>query len=212
MIAEIIEWCNDNDGFLSLILAAVAVVISLFTMWRSNRTANIISEKQMDLEKKIALREDQIQKRQMKIATFTYKLDFIKVLYKLQADIEMISLICQIPDLNKKSYFEIYDRYSKIQIVSDDYKGSLEQAKNIFTRDSHKFFDDIIKYFHIVTNLFSKFGVYSRILTEDEQMRLQAEKESDIDKIKEAVSSTLYDLQKLMPIVNKDTNISDIEK
>lgn len=212
MITEIIEWCNDNDGFLSLILAAVAVVISLFTMWRSNRTANIISEQQMDLEKNIATRDAEIQRRQMKISTFKYKLDFIKMLYKLQADFEMISLICQIPDLNKRSYFEIYDKYSKINISPDNYKAVLEQAQNIFTKDSHKFFVDIIKYFNVVTNLFSKFGMYSSILTEKEQNRLQNEKESDIHKIKEGVSYILIDLQKLMPIVNKDTNISDIEK
>ena len=212
MITEIIEWCNSNDGFLSLILAGVTVVISVFTMWRSNRTANIISKKQMDLEKFIAMRDAEIQRRQMKISTFTYKLDFIKMLYQLQIDFEMLSFLCKIPDLKGKSYFEIYDKYSKIKIASDDYIGSLEQAKNIFTRDSHKFFDDIIKHFDIVTNLFSKFGVYSKILTIDEQSRLQTEKENEIDKIKEAVSCTLYDLQKLILIVNKDTNISDIDK
>ena len=104
----------------------------------------------------------------------------------------------------------MYCRYSKLDISYSDIIVDLEQAKNIYTSDSTKFLEDIKHYFTIVNELFCKFKIYGNALTNDRQKELEKEKVTDLDEIKLAVSCILYDLEKVIPIINDDIRISDV--
>ncbi|WP_461810480.1 hypothetical protein, partial [Faecalimonas sp.] len=116
MITEFIKWCNDNEGFLSMVLSIITVIISLFIMWKSNKNTLKISEKQMELESKIAFRQEKIQQNQIKVYTYIHKIEYIKVLYDLKQAIELFYAVCDVGNLDKDNFDKLFQRYNKLNI------------------------------------------------------------------------------------------------
>lgn len=214
MISEIINWCNNNEGFLTMLLSfttvLVSVFVSLFVMYKSNKISRDISREQMKLEKQLSAQEQRMQLWQLKVNTYTYKLDYIKFFYSLKNKISLLYFWFKTANLKESSFTDIYDKYSKLNLNYNDIMSYLEQSKNVFPKDIVKLIDDIEMYCNLINENFSKFGVYSKILNEDEQFNKQEEKEKDISRIKSWADSILFDLKKIIIFANKDAQISDL--
>lgn len=179
-------------SFLSAIISGIAIVFAV------------------RVPKQIAIRQEELQKRQIKVETYAYKLEYVKILYDLKQNMGLLQVIFSIKNLSNDSFSKLYYRYSTLSISYSDIIVNLEQAKNIFTSDSTKFLDDIKRYFTTVNELFSKFKIYGDVLTNDEQKEREKEKVTDLKELKLAVSCILYDLETVIPIINDDIRISDI--
>lgn len=214
MVSEIINWCNNNEGFLAMLLSfttvIVSVFVSLFVMYKSNKVSKDISREQMKLEKKLSAQEQRMQLWQLKVSTYTYKLDYIKFFYSLKNKISLLYFWFKTANLKESSFTDIYDKYCKLNLNYDDIMSYLEQSKNVFPKNIIKFIDDIEMYCNLINENFSKFGVYSKILNEDEQFDKLEEKEKDILKITSWADSILYDLKQLISLANKEAQISDL--
>lgn len=193
-----------------MILTIITIVITIVVMWKSNKNANDIAEMQMNFEAKTLLRQEEIQKRQIKVATYTYKLDYIKSFYKLEYSMKGLYGILKLIDLDKESFSKLYDKYNRLNLEYTDIISSLELSKNVFSTETFDFIDDIKMYFTIIHENFFKFQMYSKGLTIDEQNNLKKEKEDGIKKINDAIQCILYDLRTVLPKLNKDICISDI--
>lgn len=148
--------------------------------------------------------QKQLQLHEIKIQTYMYKLEHIKVLYNLQNKMEILQSVFEMVNLEKDDFSRLYDRYSKLNLNYDEIKISLSQSLNIFEPNTHKFFNEIEHLYTIVSNNFAKFQMYSRILTKEEQIARQEEKEKNLISIKENVNMILYDIDKLIPVLNSD--------
>lgn len=184
---------------LSILISFISTVLSLIAILFA-----------VQVPKQIAIRQEELQKRQIKVETYAYKLEYIKILSALKHNMGLLQAMLSIKDLSNDSFSKLYCMYSTLSISYSDIIVDLEQAKNVFTADSTKFIQDIKRYITTVNELFSKFKIYGDVLTNGEQEEREKEKVTDLKKIKFAVSCILYDLEKVIPIINDDIRISDV--
>lgn len=131
-VSSFIEWCNNNQGFTSIILSVVTFGITLYVMYKSNDNSKKISEKQAELEKNIALRQEDMQRRQIKVDTYPYRVDCWEKLYMLREETEILKTAFQVETFSNLSIREIS---GKLQPFYTTYKESviaLNRARNIF--------------------------------------------------------------------------------
>lgn len=201
MIAEVIEKSSQPGWieYLAIVISVVSVLVSVIAI--------VVA---VQVPKQISVIQEELLKRQIKVETFGYKLKYAKNLYDLKHKIGLLQVLFSIEKLRNDSFSELYYRYSTLDISYSDIIVDLEHAKNIYTSDSTKFFEDIQHYFTTINELFCKFKIYGNALTSDRQKKREKEKVSDLNKIKHAVSCILYDLKKVIQIINDDMRISDV--
>ncbi|MCR4718258.1 MAG: hypothetical protein K5768_01345 [Firmicutes bacterium] len=108
----LIEWCNSNQGFLSAVLSILTVSVSLIVMWCSNRNAATILKKQQKQEKEIELRQEDMQRRQIKVDTYPYRLECWKTLYRIKDVVEILKLGFE-EKFSMKKIIKIYMIFTK---------------------------------------------------------------------------------------------------
>ena len=47
---QIIDWCNHNQGFISMILTIITILIYIFVMYKSNKNAKEIAQEQIKFQ------------------------------------------------------------------------------------------------------------------------------------------------------------------
>ncbi len=210
---NIILWCNQNQGFLSMILSIVTICVSLYVMYRSNKNNKIISERTNQIEKNIALRQETLQTYQLKIDIFQYKIEVLRCLEDLRNKMESLKDLFElIPTLKNNSFDNLYQRYQNNPLDKNIIIEKINQGKLLFPKELSPLFNDTVKYFSNINNAFLRFKFLSESLTQDEQNKLQQKKEDDIKIIYNSSKDILYDLNKLIKYIYKNTDISDIFK
>ena len=135
----LIEWCNINQGFISAILSIVTVMITIYVMWRSNKNSRDILEKQLNQDKEIELRQEDMQRRQLKVDSYPYRLECWKVLQTIKYIAGILSIANEETLFNKPDG-DLYALYTKMFVdknsTANEICLSLEQAQNVFSMKS----------------------------------------------------------------------------
>lgn len=209
-MGEVIQWCNDNEGFVSMLLSAITVLISLYVMYKSNDNSKKISEKQAELEKNIALRQEDMQRRQIKVDTYPYRLECWECLYRLKDDMEMLKTLFDTVNVYKLSFSDLSRRYKKLKINAVDTLLKLETSKNVFPVDTWRKIDKLKCAFLKIDNNFNIFQMFSEILTEKEQQEREKEKKELLQTVSAEIVSMLKVSSEVLRLVEGDLCIADL--
>lgn len=206
----LISWCNSNQGFSSMILSIITAVISLYTLHKTNKKSEELSKKQMQLEKNIAVRQDELQRWQIKIDTYPYRIDCWKTLFDLREQTETVKIVFSITDFSKLSYSDITRRLKSIDTLYKEGVTALMQFSNLFSENLEE--DILILKMCVTTNLeiIGKFGVMSDCLTKDEEQSRIEEKKGDIAKFSKGLNIISERLTAILGAVEKDLKIGEL--
>lgn len=206
----LISWCNSNQGFSSMFLSIITAVISLYTLYKTNKKSEELSKKQMQLEKNIAVRQDELQCWQIKIDAYPYRIECWKTLFELREKTETVKMVFSITDFSKLSYSDITRRLKSIDTLYKEGVTALMQFANLF---SENFEEDILMLKMCVTTnleIIGKFGVLSDCLTKEEEQSRIKEKKSDIAKFSKGLNIISEKLTAILGAVEKDLQIGKL--
>jgi len=208
--SSFIEWCNNNQGFTSIILSVITIGITLYVMCKSNDNSKKISEKQAELEKTIALRQEDMQRRQIKVDTYPYRVDCWEKLYMLREETEILKTAFELDAFSDLSISEIS---KKLQPFYSTYKESimaLNQARNIFPVSSREKIDYIKLCVEKNNSIICKFRIYNDILTAEKKKVKEEEKKHDILQFSKGLNIISRELSEVLRLVDKDLCIADL--
>lgn len=94
-----IKWSNENQGFISALLAIFSLLVSVVAIIISIITA----QKQRKDQLVIAKRQELIQKRQIKVDSYPYRFECWRVLTFLKTVSEGISFTSAVANFHSKS-------------------------------------------------------------------------------------------------------------
>lgn len=209
-MSEIINWCNTNEGFLSLALSVITLFISLYIMYKSNKTSKVIAKKQTEFEKEMSLRQEELQRRQIKVDTYPYRLDCWNKLYLLKEQTEVLKTAFQVVKFSELSFPEISRRLQSFENTYKECVLVLNQARSIFSADAWGKLELIKACAINNNNVIAKFKMYNEILTEDEKKDKDEEKEHDISQFSKGLNIISRELQDVLTSVEADMCISDL--
>jgi len=209
-VGEFISWCNDNQGFLSLVLSVITVLISLYIMYKSNKTSKVIAKKQTEFEKEMSLRQEDLQRRQIKVDTYPYRLDCWKKLYLLKEETEILKTAFQVVKFSELSLTEISERLKSFEKTYKECVLVLNQSRSIFSADTWGKLELIKACVIKNNNIIAKFKMYNEILTEDEKKDKDEEKEHDISQFSKGLNIISRELQDVLTSVEADMCIADL--
>lgn len=209
-ISSFIEWCNNNQGFTSIILSVVTFGVTLYVMYKSNDNSKKISEKQAELEKNIALRQEDMQRRQIKVDTYPYRAECWEKLYMLREETEILKTAFQVETFSNLSIHEIS---AKLQPFYTTYKESviaLNRARNIFPVSSWGRIDYIKLCIEKNNNILCKFKIYNDVLTEEDKKGKEEEKKHDLLQFSKGLNIISRELSEILRLVDKDLCIAEL--
>lgn len=209
-MSEIINWCNTNEGFLSLALSIITLFISLYIMYKSNKTSKVIDKKQTEFEKEMSLRQEELQRRQIKVDTYPYRLDCWNKLYLLKEQTEVLKTAFQVVKFSELSFPEISRRLQSFENTYKECVLVLNQARSIFSADTWGKLELIKACAINNNNVIAKFKMYNEILTEDEKKDKDEEKEHDISQFSKGLNIISRELQDVLTSVEADMCIADL--
>lgn len=206
----LISWCNSNQGFSSMILSIITAVISLYTLYKTNKKSEELSKKQMQLEKNIAVRQDELQRWQIKIDTYPYRIECWKTLFELREKTEIVKMAFSIIDFSELSYGDIMRRLKSIDSLYKEGITVLMQFANLFSQNLEE--DILILKMCVTTNreIIGKFAVLSDCLTKGEEQNRTKEKKDDIAKFSKGLNIISEKLTAILGAVEKDLQIGEL--
>lgn len=206
----LISWCNDNQGFISMILSIVTVIISLHTLHKTNKKSEELSTRQLELEKNIAVRQDELQRWQIKIGTYPYRIECWKTLFELREKTETVKMAFSVKDFSELSYGDIMCRLNLINTLYKESISALIQFTNLF---SESFEEDILILKMCIiknTGIIGKFGVLSECLSKEEEQNRIKEKKDDIAKFSKGLNIIDEKLTSILGAAEKDLQIGEL--
>lgn len=209
-MVEVIQWCNDNEGFVSMLLSAITALISLYVMYKSNDNSKKISEKQAELEKNIALRQEDMQRRQIKVDTYPYRAECWEKLYMLREETEILKTAFQVETFSNLSIHEIS---TKLQLFYTTYKESviaLNRARSIFPVSTWEKLEHIKRCVVKNNSIICKFKIYNDVLTEEDKKGKEEEKKHDILQFSKGLNIISRELSEVLRLVDKDLCIAEL--
>lgn len=186
---------------LSVVISSISVVVSGVAIWFAIR-----------VPKEIALRQEEIQRRQIRVQTYVYKIEYLRTFYKLKDDMQALQSVFVFINLGKENFHRAYERYSKLNIQRTEIMMALQQSKSVFTAKSWVFLDRIRNEFKVIDDTYRGFNLYASIMTETEQREREEERKSGLRNIQATLSLITHNLDCLLKILNEDIAISDIHK
>lgn len=206
----VISWCNSNQGFISMILSIVTVIISLYTLHKTNKKSEELSKRQLELEKNIAVRQDELQRWQIKIDTYPYRIECWKTLFELREKTETVKMAFSVIDFSELSYGDIMRRLNLIDTLYKESISALIQFTNLFSENLEE--DISILKMCVIKNseIIGKFGVLSDCLTKDEEQSRIEEKKDDIAKFSKGLNIISEKLTAILGAAAKDLQIGEL--
>lgn len=127
-----IELCNQNEGFISLILATLSLIISAIAIYQSVL---------------VAKRQEKLQRRQAQIDSYTYLYECYESLSNIYS--EVFKLDYFIESYYNKNYTTqikelIYTQISEIENSNDQYSIKLRFSRTLFPDQIYKSIEDVI--------------------------------------------------------------------
>lgn len=177
---------------LSIVISSISVVISGVAIWFAIR-----------VPKEIAI-------RQIKVQTYAYKIEYMRMLYELEDKMQALQSVFTLINLDKESFHRSYERYTKLNIQYLEIMMALKYSKNVFTQESWELLKHVRKEFKVIHDTYAKFNLYASVLSETEQKEREIERKDGLHTIQKTLGDIIYNLNRLLEIVEKDTVISDI--
>lgn len=209
-ISSFIEWCNNNQGFTSIILSVVTFGVTLYVMYKSNDNSKKISEKQAELEKNIALRQEDMQRRQIKVDTYPYRVDCWEKLYMLREETEVLKMAFQVVNFSELEISEISRRLQSFENTYKECVLVLNQARNIFPINTWKKLDYIKLCVEKNNGIICKFRIYNDVLTDEDKKGNEEEKKYDLLQFSKGLNIISRELSEVLRLVDKDLCIAEL--
>lgn len=202
-----INWCNNNQGFLAALSAIttfpvsiIAIIVSIIVMIKTNKQ-----------DKQIELRQEDIQRRQLKVDTYPYRLECWKTLINLETLIDMISIMLNLHSFKEKSFINIFDSYQKLLVNSELTQRQvtlcLRQAETVFPVESWNKIKSIKSNFIKMDNAFAEFKFLDEYLSEGEK---GDRKKHNVKIITECVKTLKAEIKSTISLVDIDLCIADL--
>lgn len=205
-----INWCNDNEGFVSALLSMLSILLACISLLISLQ----ISRRQRKNDHELALRQEDLQKRQIKLDTYPYRVDCFETLCKLKEFTESSRKFLDGMKIEEKTPLQIKQIYSilhkKIDDSGTDVILKLIEGENVFQVSEWKKLKEIRKYYDRICFSFSLLSALDKdFLSEEEKSAVKKERASmikdDVRKLDELLLSTIL-------AVGPDLCISDLDQ
>ena len=206
----IIEWCNSNQGFVSAILATVSLLISSIAIVISFATAR----RQRTDQLLIAQRQEDLQKRQIKVDAYPYRIECWKVLIYLKKFTEGIKSMSRITDFHEKSPSQLISVYQiltkNIPCSSSEILIALMQAQTAVPQNTWLSLERIKKLYDEVAASFSFLEIHDKkILTQEEMNDAKTERVNIILSKSRELDEVLF---RTIQLIYNDLCIGDLHK
>lgn len=204
-----INWCNNNQGFSSMILSVITAIISLYVMWKTNKNSKELSKKQLESETHIAMCQDELQRWQIKIATYPYRIDCWEDLHNLKEETEILKTAFSIIDYSELSYSEIAQRLTPMDTLYKTSLLSLVRFLNLFPINNG--IEMVTLRECIIKNrgIIGKFKVLGDNLSQEEQQQRNDEKKYDITQFSKGLNVISKNLIDVLNVAERDLYIGD---
>lgn len=208
-----ITWILENEVLLNLAISFLAfIVTSIMTVIIITQTSKL-SKKQNEQERLISKRQEDLQKRQIKIDTFEYKNSIYRILYKvfqMTGEIEDIFSKISLQEKQMEQLYQLFDILrSQLKIDVSETLWLFKQAEYILPANIYSSIYDIAGNFNELTGDIRKFDLFSKILTPDEITKEKQKLLDDIYARAKQINSHVLFINSVMP---HELDISSIEK
>ena len=207
------DWVIDNEAIFNIAIALLSLLVtSILTVIIIVQTARL-AKKQNEQEKLINKQQEDLQKRQIRIDTFDYKNNIYSALYKvfqMTGEIEDIFSKISLKEKTAEQLHQMFDILrEQLKIDVSETIWLFIQAEYILPSNIYDSVRVISKNFDELTGDVGKFGLYPKILTENE---LETEKQKLLEDIRERakqINDHVYFITSVMP---QELDISSLEK
>lgn len=209
-MAYFANWCNVNQGFLSAILASASLIISSVAIVISLVT----SRKQRKDQISIAKRQEDLQKRQIKVDAYPYRIECWKVLIYLKMITEGLKNMSKAINFHEKSPAQLIDVYhiliKNIPYSSSEIIIALMQAQTSVPQNTWLSLERIKKLYDEVVASFIFLEIHDKkILTEEEMKEVKIERVNIILSNGRELDKVLFHT---IQLINTDLCIGDLHK
>lgn len=204
--AEILDRLDLLISFFSLLSTTVLTILII------HQTHNL-AKQQTELEQHLNKQQLEMQKRQIRLESFSYKIEIYKALHNaFQFTGEVESLYNTI-DIYKKNYDQLYPLFSSLlenmNKSTTDTLWLFKQAEFIISPNIYSAIKDISFHFDQLSGSIAKLKLYPLILLEDE---METEKKKVLDCIlhhAEKINTYVLYINSVMP---HEISINQLEK
>ena len=203
-----IKWCNDNQGFVSALLSMLSILLACISLLASL----YISRRQRKADYELAVRQEDLQKRQIKIDTYPYRVECFETLCRLKEFAESSRKLLNEAKIEEKNPAQIQQIFSILHKKIDD-SGSdvilrLIEGENVFQVSEWKKLKDIRKYYDRICFSFSLLASLDKDFFPAEEKAVVKKERADmiiddLRKLDELLLSTIL-------AVGPDLSISDL--
>lgn len=205
-----VDWLDLIVDFLMLI---VTTILTVKIICQTNK----LSKKQIEQELMLNSKQEELQKRQIRIETFDYKSDIYHALYKvfkMSATIQYnIYDIIGTKGLSEKTCEQLFGLFNASievdKIVPSEVLWLFKQAEYIYPVNIYPSIKAISKDFDELAGNIGKFNLYPKILTENE---LEEEKHKLIEDIYTKAKNINSHVAFIESIIPYELSISNLEK
>jgi hypothetical protein len=205
-----IRWCNNNQGFVSALLAISSLLVSMVAIVISIVTA----QKQRKDQLLIAKRQEVVQKRQIKVDSYPYRYECWRVLTFLKEISEGINYTAKVADFYSKSPAQLITIFeilmNAIPNTSSELLMLLLQNKAAISRDLWADINEVHKLFDSISSAFNYLKIYDKNLLNDEELN-QLKNES-IRTILMSNGALNTRLTQVMKSLDEELYIGDLHK
>ena len=205
-----IQWSNENQGFISALLAIFSLLVSVVAIIISIITA----QKQRKDQLVIAKRQELIQKRQIKVDSYPYRFECWRVLTFLKTVSEGISFTSAVANFHSKSPEQLVTIFdilmTNVPNTSSELLMVLLQTKSAISRDLWSDIEEIHRLFDSISSAFNYLKIYDKNLLNDEE--LNQLKEDNVRTILTSNYALSARLEQTMKLLNEELYIGDIHK
>lgn len=206
----LIKWCNDNQGFISAILSVLSILLAFISLLISLK----ISQRQRKNDYELALRQEDLQKRQIKLDTYPYRVDCFETLCRLKGFTESSRKLLTAAKIEENTPEQIQQMFKilhkKIDDSGTDVILKLIEGENIFQVSAWKNLKQIRKYYDRICFSFSLLASLDKgFFSSEEKPVVKKERASmiidDLRNLDELLLSTIL-------AVGPDLSISDLDQ
>lgn len=157
--------------YIALIISGISVIVSGIAIWFAIRVPKQIAEQQIKLESEIELRQEDLQRREIKIALYEHRLKYWNVVRDIKFFLESYLDFLKIANYPEKTNQQIYSVYLLDKEKLENVTTYLKEAEFVFPPDLWNKLQETATRIDKICYYFSRFQLAERKILTDEEVR-----------------------------------------